>query len=109
MIPEVPMKMLLCCLAVAAILSAPALPAPALAAEPANYEADARLSGGNPPTIPHKVADDASGQFCNSCHRAGLKGAPKTPHPERLICTQCHVRSDTGAPGPAARKGKTRK
>lgn len=56
------------------------LPEPDLAA-------DARLSGDNPPTIPHNVKDDADGQSCNQCHIAGFKA----PHPDRLNCTQCHV------------------
>jgi nitrate reductase cytochrome c-type subunit len=72
----------------AAVLSLPAL---SLAEEPENYEADARTAGGNPPTIPHKVRDDATSQDCLACHKEGLKGASRTSHPERLECTECHV------------------
>ncbi|MDY0383654.1 hypothetical protein [Trichlorobacter sp.] len=91
-------RVLLVLLSVCALflLLAPAfaddLPEPDLAA-------DARLSGDNPPTIPHSVKDDADGQSCNQCHTAGFKA----PHPDRLNCTQCHV---TGAlPKKPAAKG----
>jgi hypothetical protein len=86
--------MLLRFLLVAAAGAVLALPVVSLADEPGNYEADARQSGGNPPTVPHKMADDATGEWCNSCHRDGLKGAPVTSHPERTECTQCHVQGE---------------
>jgi len=69
-----------------------ALSLPALAQE--NYEADARGAEDAPPVIPHFVADDANGTVCLACHETGRKGAPVTPHPTRLNCTQCHVRSE---------------
>lgn len=78
---------------------------PALAEEP-NYAADARLSGGDPPTVPHRIADDATSESCNACHRAGVKGAPMTSHPERMGCTQCHVQGEVKKPG---KKGKKKK
>lgn len=40
------------------------------------------------PKIPH-AADESSD--CLSCHKEGINGAPKTPHPERLGgCFACH-------------------
>lgn len=95
-------------LTVAGLAAALALPAVALAAEPENYEADARQAGGIPPTIPHKVGDDAEGHFCNSCHKEGIKGAPQTSHPERLGCTQCHVPGEVKAKK-GAKKAKAKK
>jgi cytochrome c-type protein NapB len=71
-----------------------AFPVLSLAEEPENYSADAKLTGGDPPTIPHAVKDDATGESCNACHRKGVKEAPPTSHPERLGCTQCHVQGE---------------
>ncbi|QEM67201.1 hypothetical protein FO488_02845 [Geobacter sp. FeAm09] len=70
---------------------------PALAQEQENYDADARNAEDAPPMIPHVVGDDVNGKACLACHETGLKGAPVTPHPTRLNCTQCHVRSNMGA------------
>lgn len=92
-------------LTVAGLMFLLALPLSALADEPENLEADARQSGGAPPVIPHSVADDASGEQCNSCHKEGVKGAPQTSHPERLGCTQCHVPGEIKKPAKKA-KGK---
>lgn len=83
-----------------------ALPVLSLADEPINLEADAKLTGGDPPTVPHQIADDATGQSCNACHKDGLKGAPMTSHPERLGCTQCHVQGEVKKPAPKATKKK---
>lgn len=88
------MRMLLRILTVASIATTLAFPALSLADEPENYEADAKQSGGDPPTVPHKIADDATSESCNNCHRTGLKGAPVTSHPERMGCTQCHVQGE---------------
>lgn len=88
------MKMLLHFLIAASITAVLTHPAPALADEPENYESDARQSGDAPPTVPHKIADDATSNSCNSCHKTGLKGAPMTSHPERMGCTQCHVQGE---------------
>lgn len=103
------MQMILRYLAAACLAVMLALPVFAQAIETQNYEADAQQGSGNPPTIPHKVRDDADGNLCDSCHRKGLKGTPRTPHPERLGCTQCHVRSDIGDPLPPSKKGKGKK
>lgn len=77
----------------------------ALAEEP-DYQADAARSGGIPPTVPHRIADDASSESCNVCHRAGIKGAPITSHPERMGCTQCHVQGEVKKTGKKAKKKK---
>ncbi len=45
----------------------------------------------NPPMIPHPVVEAASGKDCLSCHRDGLAGATKTPHPQWVNCRQCHI------------------
>ncbi len=87
----------------AAVLAFPPL---GLAAEPNNYDADARYAEDAPPVIPHRIAVDANGEACLACHKTGLNGAPLTPHPVRLNCTQCHVRSDTTPPASPAGKGK---
>jgi cytochrome c-type protein NapB len=93
-------------LTVASIATVLALPALGLADEPENYEADARQSGGEPPTVPHRIADDATGESCNNCHRTGLNGAPVTSHPERMGCTQCHVQGEVKK---SAKKAKGKK
>jgi len=43
------------------------------------------------PKIPHQISstDDSS---CLGCHRDGVNGAPKTPHPGKAGCTGCHTR-----------------
>jgi len=78
-------------LAAAGLVAALTFPAMTWAAEPDDYAADARQTGGDPPLIPHLVRDDATGKECLVCHKDGIKGAPQTSHPERLSCTQCHV------------------
>ena len=40
------------------------------------------------PNIPHAIVGF---EDCLSCHREGTGGAPKTPHPDRPNCTNCHV------------------
>lgn len=76
------------------------LPEPDLAA-------DAKLSQGDPPAIPHAVKPDQDGEACNSCHRTGVKNTPPTSHPERLNCTSCHVQGEmkkTKKTAPASKK-----
>jgi nitrate reductase (cytochrome), electron transfer subunit len=54
---------------------------------------------GSPPVIPHKVDPAFSGNEtdCLSCHAKGGyspefgKFIPVTPHPENVLCYQCHV------------------
>ena len=43
-----------------------------------------------PPVIPHSTM---MRQRCASCHGEGGFPALRTPHPERVSCTQCHVPS----------------
>ena len=82
------MKMLFRCLVSLVCLSALALPA--FADEKGeDYEKDARYAEGVPPMVPHRI-DDKTSATCLVCHRDGLNGAPVSPHPIRLDCTQCH-------------------
>ena len=85
------MKTLLRCCIVASLIAALALPLFANADEPDNYEKDARQAESTPPMIPHRFNDTADGKYCLGCHGTGVKGAPMTPHPERLSCTGCHA------------------
>lgn len=102
------MKPFLRLLTIAGLAAVLALPVHGLANEPENYAADAKQTGGDPPTIPHAFPEDADGQYCNSCHRGGLKGASVTSHPERLGCTQCHVQGEVKAKK-GAKKAKAKK
>jgi nitrate reductase cytochrome c-type subunit len=82
------MKMLFRCLVSLVCLFAMALTA--LADEKENdYDKDARYAEGTPPMVPHRI-DDKTSAACLACHKDGLNGAPVTPHPIRLDCTQCH-------------------
>lgn len=81
------MKMLFRCLVVFACLFALAFPA--VADEKDDYAKDAEYGEGTPPMVPHPI-DNRTGEACLACHRTGLNGAPLTPHPIRLDCTQCH-------------------
>ena len=84
------MKRLLSCCAIVVLAVALALPGIVSADDHENYEKDAQGAENTPPTIPHRFKDTADGEYCLGCHRTGLKGAPETPHPERLSCTGCH-------------------
>jgi cytochrome c-type protein NapB len=59
------------------------------------YRRAHRAYDGAPPVVPHAV--EALGrQECLNCHRGGMDLgaaglAPRTPHPERVNCRQCHV------------------
>lgn len=82
------MKVLLRCLGVAVWLFVLALPV--LADEKReDYESDARYAEGTPPMVPHRI-DGKTSEACLVCHRTGVNGAPISPHPIRLDCTQCH-------------------
>ncbi len=58
---------------------------------------------GSPPQIPHEVAPSFSGEEpeCLSCHANGGysqefgKFIPVTPHPEQVLCYQCHAKPQT--------------
>lgn len=41
------------------------------------------------PKIPHSAKDNSK---CLNCHKDGIKGAQKTPHPERVKCLDCHTK-----------------
>ncbi|GFO60537.1 hypothetical protein GMST_28620 [Geomonas silvestris] len=99
------MKNLLVALAALILITAGAPAAPA--AQPADFEAQAQFAEGNPPVIPHKIVDNANGESCLACHLdlSGASKAPLCPHPVRIYCTSCHVRSDLGTPA-AAKKAK---
>jgi cytochrome c-type protein NapB len=82
------MKMLFRCLVSLVCLFSLALPA--LADEKDDdYEKDARYAEGTPPMVPHRI-DNKTSEACLACHREGLNGAPVSPHPIRLDCTECH-------------------
>ena len=98
-------RVLSCC-AAACCVALLALPIVAGAAVTENYEKDARGAEGTPPQIPHRIKDTADGGYCLGCHRAGLKGAPETPHPERLYCTGCHVPGEIKEAKPAKKSKK---
>jgi nitrate reductase cytochrome c-type subunit len=100
------MKRFLQLFAVCSLTAVLILPLSALAEEPENLEADAMSAENEPPVIPHRIADNANGSDCLVCHKSGLNGAPVTPHPLRVNCTQCHVRSDLGDPKQAQKKNR---
>ena len=64
---------------------------------------DLRQYPGSPPRIPHKVDVAFSGNEtdCLSCHAKGGYSAefgkfvPVTPHPENVLCYQCHAQVAT--------------
>jgi len=96
------MNVLSSCLVMTGMTAALLMPVAASADEPENLETDAQSAEGMPPAIPHGIKETANGEYCLSCHRTGVNGAPMTPHPERLTCTECHVPANPDAP---ARKG----
>lgn len=84
------MRILFRSCAVTFLIAALALPIVAGADDTENYAKDAGQAESTPPMIPHHFKDTAGGEYCLGCHRSGVKGAPMTPHPERLSCTGCH-------------------
>lgn len=56
---------------------------------------------GSPPVLPHPEAVHGKPLDCLLCHAdggwtAGLRAiTPKTPHPQQVLCWQCHVRPVT--------------
>jgi len=103
------MKVLIRCLVMAGMTAVLMMPVASLAHEEQNLEADAQKAEGAPPIVPHGVKEKGDGKYCLSCHEKGVKGAPVTPHPERLTCTECHVPADPAAPLPGAPKAKKKK
>jgi nitrate reductase cytochrome c-type subunit len=70
-------------------------------------EKEVMQAEGTPPVMPHaapKPKGMSEEAACLSCHEKGLKGAPQTPHPERLGCTQCHVQGEVKTKKPAGKK-----
>ena len=100
------MRMLLRYCAMTAFSAMLSIPAIGCADEPENYEKDAQQAENTPPRIPHRIKDTSDGQYCLECHRTGLKGAPETPHPERLTCTGCHVPGEIKDDKPAKKNPK---
>jgi nitrate reductase cytochrome c-type subunit len=74
------MKKIFATIAALSVLTAPGAPL-ALAAETTGVDADARFAEGNPPVIPHKIVDNATGDSCLSCHLVAGSKAPLCPHP----------------------------
>jgi len=99
------MRMLLRCCAVASLATLLSLPAAVFAEEEENYDKDASQAESTPPMIPHRIKDTSDGRYCLGCHKEGIKGAPVTPHPERLSCTGCHGQGEIKA-GKPQKKGK---
>ena len=91
-------------LSVAALLGSLVLPAFAQTGEDVPTEQEIRASEGEPPVIPHKIADTDTAKECLKCHETGKKGAPVTSHPERKVCTQCHVQGEIRPTKPARKK-----
>ena len=65
--------------------------------------ASRRAYTGAPPTIPHPVDANLTGN-CLACHGAGIKVgdriAPKISHTHFTNCTQCHAQAGTPGLGP---------
>ena len=101
------MKMLLRCLVSVTCLCALVLPAVADDKEN-DYDKDARYAEGTPPMVPHRI-DDKTSAACLACHRDGLNGAPVSPHPVRLDCTQCHGQGEITVKLGASKKDKKSK
>jgi cytochrome c-type protein NapB len=95
-------------MAVAFLAAAMAFPPLCLADEPGDSEAVRRFSEHPPPRIPHDIGGGFNAEDCLVCHREGLKNAPRSPHPVRLDCTQCHLPGSTGDSQPADKKDKAR-
>lgn len=47
---------------------------------------------GAPPVVPHDAF--GCGINCLDCHATGAGAAPMTSHPERRMCTMCHLFAD---------------
>lgn len=101
------MKILLRCLLVLSYLCSCVLPVCA-DDKVIDYEKDARYGEGTPPMVPHRI-DERTGEACLSCHRIGLNGAPPSPHPIRLDCTQCHGQGEIKAGLSDSKSGKKSK
>ena len=76
-----------------------AVPQPRADDEQVPSEKEVQQAEGMPPLMPHAMPKPGkNGQLtCLDCHETGKKGAPQTPHPERKLCTQCHVQGEARA------------
>ena len=92
-------------LAGAALVQMLVVPALAIADDRIPSEKEIMQSEGMPPLIPHAMpAPDKNGRLtCLSCHEEGKNGAPPTPHPERRMCTQCHIQGEVKTPDKAGK------
>lgn len=45
---------------------------------------------GSAPAVPHAVTSTDAAS-CRTCHATGSGGAPKSPHPDRSTCVNCHA------------------
>ena len=55
-----------------------------------------RLYFGSPPATPHAITRAMTN--CLSCHGESATFAPKSPHPTRVQCRQCHVEGVNASP-----------
>lgn len=71
-------------------------------------EKEVSSAEGTPPEAPHSLTKGGELRNCLACHEKGINGAPQTPHPERLTCTQCHgqgeIRVDLDKPSKGTKK-----
>ena len=102
------MKMLFRCLLSLACLFVLTLPSVA-DDKGEEYEKDARYAEGTPPMIPHRIEVNGTGEYCLACHREGMNGAPVSPHPIRLDCTQCHGQGEITVKVTDSKRGKKSK
>lgn len=54
----------------------------------ASSQANVSAQNISPTEIPHTLVGRE--KTCLSCHN-GTQGIPKTPHPDRIFCLQCHI------------------
>ena len=59
----------------------------------ASSKANVSAKNISPTEIPHTLVGRE--KACLSCHN-GTQGIPKTPHPDRIYCLQCHIPSSAG-------------
>jgi hypothetical protein len=103
-----PMKILLRWCAGTSLLALLALPVIVNADDAENYDKDAEYAEGTPPMIPHRITDTSNGEYCLGCHLTGINGAPFSPHPIRLTCTECHGQGEIKETT-SLKKGKKKK
>jgi nitrate reductase cytochrome c-type subunit len=69
-------------------------------------EREVSQAEGMPPLMPHALPEPGRNGFfpCLVCHGDAKQGAPQTPHPDRLTCTQCHVQGEITAKSAVKKK-----